>query len=373
MNELRKTPVYDLHVKSNAKMVEFGGWSMPIQYSTGIISEYEAVRNTMGLFDVSHMGEIEISGRDALAFCQKVASNNVAKLKPGKVQYAAIINHDAKMIDDCTIYCLAADKFLFVVNASHIEEVYDWFINNKANENVEIKNKSYEYALFALQGPKSDAFLSELVKRNLNETIRYYEFNIAQINDVACLISRTGYTGEDGFEIYFDSKEAAKLWTYLIEQGTPLGLLPIGLGARDLLRLEMGYLLSGQDFDKNTHVLEAALGWVTKLDKGSFIGKDAVEKVKEHGVKQRIRAFKLLSKGVPREGYEIWLDAEKTKKLGRVTSGSFSPQLKQGIGLAMISSEVGLGSEVFIELRKDKMVKAEICKAPFVESSVKKS
>lgn len=373
MSKLQKTPVYDLHVQAKAKMVEFGGWSMPIQYPLGIIKEYEAVRTGMGLFDVSHMGEIEVSGRDALAFCQKVSTNNVAKLKPGKVQYAAIIDHEAKMIDDCTVYCLAADKFLFVVNASHIQEVYDWFIKNKTHENIEINNKSDDYALFALQGPKADAFLSELVKRNLDETVRYYEFNIAQINDVACLISRTGYTGEDGFEIYFDSKDAVKLWNYLIEQGSPLGLSPIGLGARDLLRLEMGYLLSGQDFDKNTHVLEAALGWVTKLDKGSFVGKDAVEKMKEQGIKQRIRAFKLLEKGVPRENYEIWLDQAKTQKIGKVTSGSFSPQLKQGIGLAMIGSEIKLGSEVFVELRKDKLVKAEICKTPFVQSSVKKS
>ncbi|MCI5073004.1 glycine cleavage system aminomethyltransferase GcvT [bacterium] len=373
MSQLLRTPVYNLHIQAKAKMVNFGGWEMPIQYSTGIIKEYEAVRNDMGLFDVSHMGEIEISGKDALAFCQKVCSNNVAKLKPGKIQYAAIIDHQAKMIDDCTLYCLSADKFLFVVNASHIQEVYDWFEENKASEEVEINNKSDDYALFALQGPKSDAFLSELVKRNLSETVRYYEFNVAQINDVACLISRTGYTGEDGFEIYFDSKDAAKLWAYFIEQGEPLGLKPIGLGARDLLRLEMGYLLSGQDFNKNTHVLEAGLSWVTKLDKGSFIGKDAVANLKEQGVKQRVRAFKLLGKGVPREGYTIWLDEDKTQKLGQVTSGSFSPQLKQGIGLAMLSTEPKLGSKLFVELRKDKLVMGEVCKPPFVKSSVKKN
>ena len=365
MKELRQTPMYVSHQALGAKMVPFAGYEMPVQYK-GIIEEHEAVRKNMGLFDVSHMGEIEIQGERALDFCQKVSSNDASLLKAGKVQYSTILNEDGGIIDDCTLYRLADAHFLFVVNASRNEEVYAWFQKQKI-EGAEIKDCSDSYGLIALQGPKAEAFLNKIVKRDL-ATVGYYEFTWTEVLGAAVLISRTGYTGENGFEIYIPTAKSLEVWEHLLVEGKGEGLVPVGLGARDTLRLEMGYLLYGTDMDTGNTPYEAALGWVVKLKKGSFVGREALVKQKEAGVKKRIRGIKIEGKGIPRSHYEVY---QGETRVGEVSSGTFSPTLKSGIGLAYLDAEIGLDQKVDVLIRKKRFV-ATVVKPPFVAGSIKK-
>lgn len=338
---------------------------MPIQYK-GIIDEHEAVRNDVGIFDVSHMGEIEISGPLAFEFCQTIACNDASKLKPGKIQYSAILNETGGLIDDCTLYQLAEQHYMFVVNASRKDQVLDWFNKHKMNH-VNIKDLSDDYGLIALQGKKSQELLSETMGREF-DSLGYYEFMLVQFSSVAMIVSRTGYSGEDGFEIYVPSSQTKKLWELLIEKGQKFGIQPIGLGARDTLRLEMGYLLYGQDMNDTTSALQAGLSWIIKFDKGNFIGRQALLKEKEKGIAKKMYGLMMEEKAIPRPHFEVF---RNQKKIGEVTSGTFSPTLKKGIALSMLDSEFKIGDEVEVQIRKN-LVKAKIVKPPFVKGSVRK-
>ncbi len=362
---MKKTPLFEKHVALKATMVPFAGYEMPVQY-TSIVKEHEAVRNSMGLFDVSHMGEFEVKGPKALEFCQRVSTNNAAALKPGKVQYSAILNERGGVIDDCLLYAMGDEYYLFVVNASRREQVAKWF-ESHALEGAEVVDRSEEYALLALQGKKAEALLSALVKRDL-ATVKYYEFTWAELLGSAVLISRTGYSGEDGFELYLKPEIAADVWDLLFKEGEESGLVPIGLGARDTLRLEMGYLLNGSDMNEDITPLEAGIGWAVKLDKGNFVGREVLLKQKEEGLKRRLRAIKVTGRGIPRPGFDVKKDG---KCVGALTSGTFSPTLKCGIALGMLDVDVALKDEVQIHIR-NKEVPGKVVKPPFVPGSIKR-
>jgi aminomethyltransferase len=323
------------------------------------------VRTNMGLFDVCHMGEIEVRGKRALDFCQKMATNDASTLKPGHVQYSAILNEEGGVLDDCTLYRLAEEHFLFVVNASGREKIYSWFAAHPM-EGAKVEDRSDDYGLLAIQGRNAETLLSRLVKRDLS-TVRYYEFTWTELMGSAALISRTGYTGEDGFELYIPWAKTPDIWDLLMNEGRGSGLTPIGLGARDTLRLEMGYMLYGNDMNEQTTPLEAGLGWIVKLDKGNFIGRQKLAEQKAKGLKRRIRGLRMKERGIPRPHYEVWKNGGK---IGDVTSGTFSPTLKQGIAMAMLDASVTEG-DVIVKIR-DKEVVATISKPPFVGGSVKK-
>ncbi len=366
MARFKRTVLYQEHKKLKAKLVPFAGWEMPIEYE-GILREHQTVRHGMGLFDVSHMGEIEIKGQNALNFCQKMTTNNVATLKPGKVQYSLLLNEQGGIIDDLTLYCLNENHYMMVVNASKRDEVLSWLkLHGQEWQNLEITDRSDHFALLALQGKVSESFLGKILKRDLS-TVLFYEFTWAQLLDTAILISRTGYTGEDGFELYMPSNLASKVWNLLLEEGKSAGIKPIGLGARDLLRLEMGYLLSGQDFNEQSNPLALGLGFVVKFDKGTFIGKGAIQNTQ--GLKKKLRALVMMDRGIPRSHHEVFFNQDK---VGEVTSGSFSPSLKKGIALAMLDVDLKIGQEVGVLLRPGQQALAKICKTPFVAGSIKK-
>lgn len=365
MMSLKHTPLYSNHKELGARIVEFAGWEMPIQYK-GIIEEHEAVRNQVGIFDVSHMGEIEISGPLAFEFCQTISCNDVSNLKPGKIQYSAILNETGGLIDDCTLYQLAEQHYLFVVNASRKDQVLDWFLKHKQN-NVTVKDLSDDYGLLALQGKKAQELLSEVMGREF-DSLGYYEFMMVQFATVAMIVSRTGYSGEDGFEIYVPIQQTQNLWELLLQKGQKFGIQPIGLGARDTLRLEMGYLLYGQDMNENTSALQAGLSWIVKFDKGNFVGRQALLKEKEAGVQKKIYGLVMEEKAIPRSHYEVF---EGQKRIGEITSGTFSPTLKKGIALAILDSSCKVGDEVRVQIRKN-LVSAKLVKPPFVKGSVNK-
>ncbi|MEZ4703856.1 MAG: glycine cleavage system aminomethyltransferase GcvT [Bdellovibrionota bacterium] len=364
----KKTSLFDHHQRQKAKMVDFAGWDMPIQYE-GIMAEHEAVREHVGIFDVSHMGEIEVQGPKALEFCQMLTTNDVAELKPGKIQYSCFLNREGGIIDDCTLYQLGPQHYLFVVNAASKDRVYEWFQKN-AIDGAFIQDQSDQYALIALQGKKADDLLTAVLKKDL-QSIPYYGFAWLEILGKAVLVSRTGYTGEDGFELYIPWDHAPKVWELLESKGLqePFHLKTVGLGARDTLRLEMGYLLYGKDMSESTTPLEAGLQWICKMDKGSFIGKEALLTQKEKGFARRLRAISVLGRGVPRTGHTVWHDH---KEVGLITSGTFSPSAKMGIALGYVPSELAIGTHVDIDIR-GKKIPAKIVKAPFVSSNTKKS
>lgn len=365
MTALKRTPLYERHKALGAKLVPFAGWEMPVQYS-GVLKEHEAVRTKAGIFDVSHMGEIEVHGKRAVEFCQRVSTNDASGLKPGKVQYSAILNEEGGIIDDCTLYRLGEEHFLFVVNASRKENVVRWF-QSHPTEGARVEDRSRDYGLLAVQGRGAEALLSRLVRRDLT-TVGYYEFIWTEFVNAAALISRTGYTGEDGFEIYLPWGKTAEAWDLLMKEGASGGLVPIGLGARDTLRLEMGYSLYGNELNEETTPLEAGLAWIVKLDKGNFFGRERLLEQKEQGLRRKIRGLKMTDRGIPRPHYEV---NSQGKKIGEVTSGTFSPTLKMGIALAMLDAGVKEGQEVSVRVR-DKESKALVTKPPFVAGSVKK-
>lgn len=360
---MKRTVFYDIHKQLGAKLIEFGGFEMPVQY-TSIIEEHKCVRNTVGVFDVSHMGEFFIKGPDALALVQKVTTNDASKLTSGKAQYSAMCYPDGGIVDDLLVY--RDDKhFMLVVNASNIKKDFEWIQSNIGSLNVEVIDASDETALLAVQGPKSLETLQKLTKVILSE-IPYYSFVHGQIAEIDCVISRTGYTGEIGFELYFKatSGNAEKMWNAIFEAGKTFGIKPIGLGARDTLRLEMGFCLYGNDIDQTTNPLEAGLGWITKFDKGDFIAKDVLLKVKQEGVKRKLVGLSLLEKAIPRHGYEI---RSNGNSVGTVTSGMMSPILEKGVGMGYISTHyAAVGTTVDIGIR-EKSVKAEIVKVPFIK------
>lgn len=357
---LMRTPLYEEHVRAGAKIVPFAGYEMPVQYPTGIIQEHKAVRERAGLFDVSHMGELEIRGGDALGLLQYVTTNDASKVAVGQAQYTVLCNEDGGAIDDCIVYRFE-DHYLVVANASNKDRDRDHIAQYAERFGTQVIDRSEETALLALQGPRAQRVLERLGEAQLN-TIAYYHFAEGDVADVPAIISRTGYTGEDGFELYLPADGAVRVWKRILEAGQEDGVLPVGLGARDSLRLEMGYILYGNDLDERRTPLEAGLGWVTKLDKGEFIGREALQRQKSDGVRDRLVAFVLQERGFPRHGYEIRIDGEPA---GEVTSGVHAPSLEKGIGLAYVPVEAARPGTMIEVMVRGKAVPAEIVRPPF--------
>ena len=359
---MKKTALYDKHVSLGAKIVPFAGFEMPVQYS-GVTEEHFVVREKVGLFDVSHMGQFFVEGPNAVALLQKVTTNNIEVLEDGKAQYSCLPNENGGIVDDLIIYRINAEKYFVVVNASNIDKDWDHISKYNAEIGATMTNASDEMSLLAIQGPKAVETLQKLTDVNLAE-IPYYNFtigNVAGVNDV--IISNTGYTGSGGFEIYFNNSDANQLWDAVIEAGTEFGILPCGLAARDTLRLEKGFCLYGMDIDDTTSPLEAGLGWITKFDK-DFVSKEIFAKQKEEGITRKLVGFELTDKGVPRHDYPV-VDAEGNV-IGKVTSGTQSPMKKIGIGLAYVDkSHFKIGTEIFIQVR-NKNTPAKVVKTPFV-------
>jgi len=357
---LLRTPLYDEHVALNAKIVPFAGYEMPVQYPTGITAEHHAVRKAAGLFDVSHMGEFMVRGERALEFVQHVTTNDASKIEIGQAQYSSVINEQGMLLDDLLVYRFA-DHYMLVVNGSNRQKDWAWVSRFAAEFGVELTDASDDIALLALQGPKAQDILAKLTDADL-ESIRYYRFTEGVVEGCDAIISRTGYTGEDGFELYLAAGDAAGVWRRLLEVGTQEGLLPAGLGCRDSLRLEMGYALYGNDLDEAHTPLEAGLGWIVKLDKGAFVGRDALVRQKEQGVERRLVGFQLSERGFPRHGYPVSVDGQVA---GEVTSGVLSPTLGTGIGMAYVPvSHSKPGSEIGIVIR-DRAVPATVVRPPF--------
>jgi len=358
---MKRTKLYNKHVDLNAKIVDFAGYEMPVQYSS-IINEHKAVRNKVGVFDVSHMGEVFVKGERAFDFVQNITINDVSKLTIGRVQYTAMCYNDGGIVDDLLLYKMAEDNFMLVINASNIEKDLDW-MNEHNDFGVEIVNESDEYSLLAVQGPKSKKTLQKICKDSLE--MEYYHFTITECVGKELIISRTGYTGELGYELYFKGsvEEAEKLWDKIFQAGVKYEITPVGLGARDTLRLEMGFCLYGNDIDKTTNPLEAGLGWITKLKKGNFIGKDALEKIKENGLERKLVAIVADSKAFPRHGYEI---LHNDSSIGIITSGTLSPMLGKPIALGYVQKDYSdIDSIVDIKIR-NKVVQGKIVNLPFI-------
>ncbi len=361
---MKQTAFTQIHRQLGAKLIEFGGFEMPVHY-TGIIEEHKAVRNSVGVFDVSHMGEIFIKGKDALALVQKLTTNDASKLTIGKVQYSAMCYPDGGIVDDLLVYCMG-DYFLLVVNASNMQKDFDWMQSNIGSLQAEVSNKSDDYSLLAVQGPQSLVSLQKLTKADLG-AMPYYTFVQANVAGVDMILSRTGYTGELGFELYFDSKQSLgeKVWNDIMDAGKEFNIKPIGLGARDTLRLEMGFCLYGNDIDQTTNPLEAGLSWITKLNKGDFIGRDSLLKFQQEGLKRKFVGFLVEEeKAFPRHGYEL---RQNGNAIGTVTSGTLSPVLEKGIGMGYVQSNLSEpGTEIEVAIR-NKNIKARVTKLPFIK------
>lgn len=357
---MKNITLVNIHEALGAKMVPFAGYNMPVQYE-GVNSEHETVRNMVGVFDVSHMGEFFLEGENALQLIQKVTSNDASKLTVGKAQYSCLPNNEGGIVDDLIIYKMEENKYMLVVNASNIQKDWDW-ISSQNNLGVVMKNLSDDYSLLAIQGPKAVEAMQSLTTINLAE-IPYYSFEIGTFAGIEnVIISATGYTGSGGFEIYFKNENAISIWEQIFIAGKPFGIKPIGLAARDTLRLEMGYCLYGNDINDNTSPLEAGLGWITKFDK-EFTNSENLKIQKENGVTRKLVAFEMLERAVPRHDYII-VD-KNGLEIGIVTSGTMSPSLNVGIGLGYVPTGFSsLDSEIFIRIRKND-VPAKVVKLPF--------
>lgn len=366
--KLKRTPLYDEHVRLGAKMVPFAGFEMPVQYPTGITAEHTAVREAAGLFDVSHMGEMEIRGPQALDLVQHLTVNDASRLEVGQAQYSAVCREDGGVLDDLLVYRLA-DRFMVVVNAANREKDGAWFEERAGPFDADVVDRSNEIALLALQGPLAQEILEPLAEVDLDE-IGYYRFAEGRVGGTELLVSRTGYTGEDGFELYVRRDRAPALWRTILGAGEDRGLLPAGLGARDSLRLEMGYALYGNDLDEAHTPLEGGLGWVTKLDKGEFVGRAALQEQKERGVERRLVGLRLVEKGFPRPGYPI-TDGGET--VGQVTSGTVSPTLGYGIALGYVPTErADPETELGVRIR-NREIRAVVHRPPFyTEGSIRR-
>jgi len=355
---VKKTPYYSQHLASNAKMVEFAGYLMPVQYRS-ITEEHLKVRKSVGIFDLSHMGEFKVSGADALSFLQKMTVNDVAALESDQVQYTCMCYPDGGIVDDLLIYN-RGDHYILVVNAGCLEKDYKW-LSSHLKGDVTLENLSEQIGLLAIQGPEAEKVMAKLTDYNLSEMPFYWSAE-AKVTGQTVLFSRTGYTGEDGFEIYHTSELGPKLWQAAMDAGAEFDIEPIGLGARDSLRLEMKYMLYGNDIDSTTNPVEAGLSWIIKLEKDDFIGRDVIAKIKDEKPERKFIAFTLNEKAIPRKGYAIYRDNEK---VGQVTSGIFSPALKAGIGMGYVPRKgYKIGKEIDIEIR-GKKIPATIVKAPF--------
>ena len=361
---LKRTAFYDIHVGLGGKIVEFAGFEMPVQYS-GIVEEHQRVRTHVGVFDVSHMGEVEVRGPGALAFLQNITVNDVAGLSPGRVQYSAMCYENAGIVDDLLVYHMG-DHYMLVINASNTEKDIAWMRKNLSGD-VRLNDVSDATSLLAVQGPRSRATLQKITDVDL-QPLEYYHWMRGKVAGVEMIISRTGYTGELGYELYFPSDRAPgeHVWGAIMDAGKEFGIGPTGLGARDTLRLEMGFCLYGNDIDQTTHPLEAGLGWITKLNKGSFIGRDVLVSAKKDGLKRKLAGFALDEKAFPRHGYSI---SAEGREVGTVTSGTFSPTLERGIGMGYVPVALTKpGTKIQIMIR-NKPVPATVVTMPFIKKS----
>jgi len=360
MSALKRTPLYPLYEKHGAKTIDFGGWELPVQFSN-IQKEHEAVRTKAGLFDVSHMGEVEVKGEDALAFVQKITTNDASKLAVDQAQYSIMCYPDGGTVDDLLVYKLADNRYLLVINAANIEKDYEW-MRQHVQGKVTLRNISDETAQLALQGPLSEEVLQKLTDTNLS-AIRFFHFKQdVNLAGVSGLVSRTGYTGEDGFEIYVKAQEAPILWKKILEAGAG-DVLPCGLGARDTLRFEARLPLYGQELSQDISPIEAGLGFAVKVDKPMpFIGQEALKKQKEEGAPRRLVGIEMIERGIPRTHYPVYAGEER---VGEVTTGTQSPTLKKNVGLALVKRQYSeLGTELDVEIR-GKRVKAKVVPTPF--------
>lgn len=360
---MKKTPFTDKHIALGAKMHEFAGYNMPIEY-TGIIDEHKTVVEGVGVFDVSHMGEIWVKGPKALAFIQKMTTNDASTLEIGKAQYTCLTNENGGVIDDIIVYYIEPEKYMLVVNASNIEKDWNWLVKNNS-EHAELENASDKTSLLAVQGPKAIATLQKLTKVNLSE-IKPFHFFIGALEGCAetVIVSNTGYTGAGGFEVYFYNSQAEAIWNAIFKAGEEFGIKPIGLGARDTLRLEMGFCLYGNELTEDTTPIEAGLGWATKFVEGkNFMGRLVLEDQKREGVSKKLCAFKMVERGIPRTDYEIVNEAGDV--IGKVTSGTMSPLSKEGIGMGYVKTEYAkVDTNIAIRIR-NKDIKAVVAKLPF--------
>ena len=360
---MKKTSLFNIHVKSNAKMVPFAGFNMPVQFE-GVNAEHLQVRNSVGIFDVSHMGEFLVEGENATSFLNYICSNDILLMSDGKAQYNCLTNHNGGVIDDSIVYKFSSNNYMIVVNASNIEKDWNWINKQNINFNNKLTNISDNTSLLAVQGPKANEVIQKLVDFDLSQ-LKSYSFiknDIKEIKEV--IISTTGYTGSGGVELYVNNIDAIKLYNLLIETGEYLGIKPIGLAARDTLRLEMGYCLYGNDIDDTINPIEAGLKWATKTNK-DFIGKKSILNSIENGIEKKLIGFVLNERGIPRKGYKIF--DSKQNEIGVVTSGTMSPVLKKGIGMGYVKfSSAKLGSQILIQIR-NKYVKSEIVKPPFIK------
>jgi aminomethyltransferase len=363
---LKRTPLHTAHLRAGARMVPFGGWDMPVQY-TGIIEEHRTVRSAVGCFDVSHMGEFEFRGPDACEALQRLTTNDVATLDIGQVQYSLLCYEDGGIVDDLTLYRLADDHYMMTVNASNIDKDWAWIGRHLAGR-VEARNVSRETGLIAVQGPAAERLVSSLTDVDVS-AIAYYRFARGRVAGAPTIVSRTGYTGEDGFELYLPADSAEQVWERLLADGKAVGVAPIGLGARDTLRLEMKYALYGNDIDETTNPLEAGLGWVVKPAKGPFLGRDAIERTRTGGPRRRLVGFEMVERAVPRHGYPILHDGTG---VGVVTSGSYGPSVDKYVGIGYVPAALAaVGSTIAVEVRGRGQA-ARVVKTPFHPPRVKR-
>lgn len=362
---LKKTPLNAAHRSLGGRMVDFGGWDMPVQYPAGIIEEHMRCRTRAGLFDVSHMGEIWVEGPDAIPFVNRLTTNDVTKLIDGQAHYSALTNEQGGVVDDLLVYRFGPKKLLLVVNAGTTDKDWAWIKSHHSeHQDLGMRNASSEYCQIAVQGPDAVGILQKLTETDLN-AIGYYHFTEGKVDGVESIISRTGYTGEDGFEVYAAPQYAEQLWNKLLETGnygSDGGILPCGLAARNTLRLESAMSLYGHELGDDISTLEANLAWITKLQKGEFIGSDVIAKQKEEGLTRKIAGFEMVEPGIARDGYDVYVGDEK---VGQVTSGSPAPFLKKNIGLAFLPPQfTNAGQEIRIDVR-GKLLKAQIVPTPF--------
>ena len=367
----QKTPLHDRHVAAGAKMVDFAGWEMPVQYS-GVIEEHRAVREAAGLFDVSHMGEVRVSGPGAEDFLQFLTPNDITKLTPGRAQYNALLTERGTYIDDLLIYRLDEQDYMIVVNAANATKDHAWIRDHaEDHEGVDVEDVSARTALIALQGPKAVEILRPLAELEGSDedpaaAIRFYRFGRGTVDGVEAILSRTGYTGEDGFELYLDPEEAPRVWDRLLEAGEDHGLIPAGLGARDTLRLEAGLALYGHEIDDTVTPWEAGLGWTVKLEAGDFVGRDALIEQKESGVERKLLGFEVEGRGIAREGHRVLHGDEP---VGHVASGTWSPTFEKALGTCFVPTALAEpGGEVVLEVRKRRL-DARLVKMPFYKRS----
>lgn len=362
MSDVKRTALVDEHEKLGARMVEFAGWYMPIQY-TNIKEEHSIVRSKIGLFDVSHMGEVFFRGPEALNSLQKMTTNDVSKLTDGKAHYSLILNEDGGVVDDIIIYCLKQnEEYMVCVNAANVNKDFDWF--QKHNAGADISNESEAWSQIAIQGKESPKLMAEIFGAEISD-VPYFGFSVQDYHGSKAIVARTGYTGEDGYEVFIENNGVVELWRELMDKGFQYQVAPIGLGARDTLRTEMKYSLYGHEITDETNPYEAGLGWVVKPAKGDFIGKDKAVAAKEAGIQRKLIGFTVEERGIPRDGYKVF--SADGQEIGYVTSGTQSPSLAKAIGIAYVSLGFeNVGNEIFVDIRGRK-VKAVVTKTPFVD------